>query len=90
MQFDKKINRLLAEWVSVINALVAVGIPSVTALLTAGFASSGPFTSDFSFLGFLGGLVFGGAAGMLMAGALCGVLATLIDIRNSLARKAES
>ena len=26
----------------------------------------------------------------LIAGALCGVLATLIDIRNSLARKADS
>ena len=90
MQFDKKINRFLAEWVSVINALVAVGIPSATALVTAAFAASGPFTRDFSFLGFVGGLVFGGAAGMLIAGALCGVLATLIDIRNSLARQADS
>ena len=89
MQFDKKINHFLAEWVSVINALVAVGIPSVTALVTAAFAASGPFTRDFSFLGFVGGLVFGGAAGMLIAGALCGVLATLIDIRNSLARQAD-
>lgn len=89
MQFDKKVNRLLAEWVSVINALVAIGIPSVAALVTAGVASSGPFTRDFSFLGFLGGLVFGGVAGILIAGALCGVLATLIDIRNSLAGKAD-
>ena len=89
MQFHKKINRFLAEWVSVINALVAIGIPAVTALVTASVAASGPFTSNFSLLGFIGGLVFGGATGMLIAGALCGVLATLIDIRNSLARETD-
>ena len=89
MQFHKKINRFLAEWVSVINALVAVGIPSVTALVTAGLASSGPLTRDFSFVGFLGGLVIGGAVGILIAGALCGVLAVLIDIRNSLVRQSD-
>jgi len=89
MQFHKKINRFLAEWVSVINALVAVGIPSVTALVTVGLASSGPLTRDFSFVGFLGGLVIGGAVGILIAGALCGVLAVLIDIRNSLVRQSD-
>ena len=90
MQFEKKVNRLLAEWVRVINAVAAIAIPSITALVTAGLASSGPLTRDFSFLGFLGGLVFGGVAGILFAGAVCGVVATLIDIRNSLARRADS
>ena len=38
--------------------------------------------------GFLGGSIAGGVAGILVAGSVCGVLAVLIDIRNSLAAQA--
>ncbi len=83
MSFHKKINRFLAEWVSAINALVAVGIPIVVGLV-AGIAAGAAGSGDFSFIAFLGGVIVGGAAGLLIAGSLCGVLAVLIDIRNSL------
>jgi len=88
MQFHKKINGFLAEWISFINAVMAVTIPCMSALVSASMASSGPFTREFSVLGFLGGLVFGGILGILISAALCGVLAVLIDIRNSLREQA--
>lgn len=84
MNFHKKINRFLAEWVSAINALVAVGVPIGAALTAGGLAGNAGF-GGFSILGFLGGFIAGGIAGLLLAGSLCGVLAVLIDIRNSLA-----
>ena len=84
MSFHKRINRFLAEWVSAINALVAVGIPVVAALGAGGLASNSVL-GGFSLIGFLGGFIAGGAVGVLVAGSLCGVLAVLIDIRNSLA-----
>ncbi len=84
MSFHKRINRFLAEWVSAINALVAVGIPVVAALGAGGLASNSVF-GGFSLIGFLGGFIAGGAVGVLVAGSLCGVLAVLIDIRHSLA-----
>ena len=84
MSFHKRINRFLAEWVSAINALVAVGIPVLAALGAGGLAGNSMFGS-FSLIGFLGGFIAGGAVGVLIAGSLCGVLAVLIDIRNSLA-----
>ena len=84
MSIHKRINRFLAEWVSAINALVAIGIPVVAALAAGGLASNSVF-GGFSFIGFLGGFLIGGAVGILAAGSLCGVLAVLIDIRNSLA-----
>ena len=80
MSFHQRINRFLADWVSVINALVAVGLPVIIALIVGGFAGSSLF-GGFSLIGFLVGLIAGG----LVAGPLCGVLALLIDIRNSLA-----
>ena len=83
MSFHKKINRFLAEWVSAINALVAVGVPIATALTAGGLAGNAGF-GGFSIMGFLGGFIAGGVAGLLLAGSLCGVLAVLIDIRNSL------
>ena len=86
MNFHKRVNRFLAEWVSVINALVAVGIPVVGALLMGGLAASA--FDDSSLAGFLGGAIAGGAGGVLVAGSVCGVLAVLIDIRNSLAAQA--
>ena len=45
MSFHKKINRFLAEWVSVINALVAVGVPVATALTAGGLAGNAGFGS---------------------------------------------
>lgn len=82
MSFHKKINKFLAEWVSAINALVAVGIPVLSALAAGSIAGSAG--RGFSVLGFLGGFIAGGVGGILIAGSLCGVLAVLIDIRNSL------
>lgn len=85
MNFHKRVNQLLAEWVSAINALVAIGIPVVGALLMGGLAAS---AFDSSLAGFLGGFIAGGVGGVLVAGSVCGVLAVLIDIRNSLAAQA--
>ena len=84
MSLHQRINRFLADWVSVINALVAVGLPVIIALIVGGFAGNSVF-GGFSLIGFLGGLIAGGLVGVLVAGPLCGVLALLIDIRNSLA-----
>ena len=84
MTFHQRINRFLAEWVSAINALVAVGIPLIAAL-GAGSAAGNAGFGGFSVIGFLGGFIAGGLVGVLLAGSLCGVLAVLIDIRNSLA-----
>ncbi|MCY3819226.1 MAG: hypothetical protein OXH52_07675 [Gammaproteobacteria bacterium] len=84
MSFHKKINRFLAEWVSAINALVAMGIPIVVGL-AAGIGAGSAGSDGFSFIAFVAGLIGGGLAGLLIAGSLCGVLAVLIDIRNSLA-----
>ena len=85
MNFHKRVNRFLAEWVSAINALVAIGIPVVAALVAGGLA--GNSFGRFSLMGFLGGSIAGGVAGILLAGSVCGVLAVLIDIRNSLAAR---
>ena len=76
MNMHHRVNRFLAEWVSAINALVAVGLPLVMGLIVANVIGGGLF-------GFLGGA----AAGVLVAGVVCGVLAVLIDIRNSLANR---
>ena len=86
MSLHKRVNRFLAEWVSAINALVAIGIPVVAALVAGGLAGSS--FGRFSLMGFLGGSIAGGVAGILLAGSVCGVLAVLIDIRNSLAGQA--
>ena len=83
MSFHKRINRFLAEWVSAINALAAVGIPAGAALLN-GAINSGDALGRFSFIAFVGGFLGGGVLGILLAGPLCGVLAVLIDIRNAL------
>lgn len=86
MNFHKRVNQLLAEWVSAINALVAIGIPVVGGLLMGGLAATAFDGSAFA--GFLGGFIAGGVGGVLVAGSVCGVLAVLIDIRNSLAAQA--
>ena len=86
MSLHKRVNRFLAEWVSAINALVAIRMPVVAALVAGGLA--GNSFGRFSFIGFLGGCIAGGVVGVLLAGSACGVLAVLIDIRNSLAAQA--
>ena len=58
----------------------------VAALVAGGLA--GNSFSRFSFIGFLGGSIAGGVVGILLAGSAYGVLAVLIDIRNSLAGQA--
>lgn len=67
-------NRFLASALSVGNALLAWVIILVSTLV-------GGLNEDFGGLvGFLGGLVVGGMLAILV----CGALALLIDIRNSL------
>ena len=86
MSFDKRVNSFLAGSISVINAVVAIGYPALTALMSGILmANLGP--GGFSFVAFLGGAVIGGLGGVLFAGIVCGVLAVLIDIRNSLSAK---
>ena len=82
MNLHKRVNQFLAESVSAINALMAIGIPVLAALVVGGLAGR------FSFLAFLGGAIAGGVVGIFIAGPVCGVLAVLIDIRNSLEAQA--
>ena len=82
MSFHTKINATLAAYVSVINALVAIGIPIVMGLTTGSIA--GNAVPGFSIMGFIGGFIAGALVGVLISGAVCGVLAVLIDIRNAL------
>ena len=86
MSFDKRVNSFLAGSVSVINALVAVSYPVLVALMT-GILTGNSVPGGFSFAAFLGGFIIGGLGGLLVAGTVCGMLAVLIDIRNSLTEK---
>ena len=79
MDLHERVNWFLAEWVSAINALVAVGLPLVVGLIV-GSVFDGLF-------GFVGGFLAGAVGGVLVVGGGCGVLAVLIDIRNSLANR---
>ena len=88
MSFDKRVNSFLAGSVSVINALVAVSYPVLAALMT-GILTGNSVPGGFSFAAFLGGLIIGGLGGLLVAGVVCGMLAVLIDIRNSLTEKGD-
>ena len=83
MDFAKRINGFLADSVSVINAVVAVGYPVLLAFSMGVFAGNA-LPGGFSFAAFLGGALMGGIGGLLFAGFFCGILAVLIDIRNSL------
>ena len=83
MSFHTRINAALAAYVSVINALVAIGIPIVMGLTTGSIAGNTAL-GGFSVMGFIGGFIAGALVGVLISGAVCGVLAVLIDIRNAL------
>ena len=87
MDFAQKVNSKLAESISVINAMVAVGYPILTGLVS-GILLQNIVPGDFSLGAFLFGLIFGGLGGLVFVGIVCGLLAVLIDIRNSLARGA--
>lgn len=86
MELARKINAFLAESISVINAVVAVGYPLLSAFATGIFVGNA-VPGGFSFAAFLGGAFMGGIGGLLFAGFFCGVLAVLVDIRNSLAAR---
>ncbi len=74
MEFVTAVNRFVAGAVSTANAVTAVLLPLVFALV--GSQAGG-------FLGFIGGLVIG----VMTAFVLCGLLALVIDIRNGLRDK---
>ena len=82
MSIHTRVNSFLAESVSAINALVALGLPLVSALTVGVLAGS--VGDGFSVVRFLGGAIVGAVAGALFAGPVCGVLAVLLDIRSGL------
>ena len=53
MSFDKRINSFLAGSISVINAVVAIGYPALTALMS-GILMGNLGPGGFSFVAFLG------------------------------------
>ena len=71
LSFHGRVNSALASFTSVVNALVALLIPIGTALILGVYDG---------FVGFVAGAFFG----TLIAGAVCGGLAILLDIRNTL------
>ena len=77
----EEVNRRLAGAVGTINALMLFGFPLIMGL---GYgAGLGTFSGSFG--GFIGGFVIGVLLGALGVFPVCGILAVLIDIRNSLA-----
>ena len=80
MRWHEKINRWLASSVSELNAFLALVIAAAVTLVVG--SSVGNAINNL-----LLGFIFGIAAGALVAVLVCGSLAILIDIRNSLARR---
>ena len=81
MSFHIKINSFLAEWISLINAFIAIGFPLLMGLW-GGIV--GDNVVGGGVIGFIGGFIVGSAVGALGSAGVCGVLAILIDIRNQL------
>ena len=79
MTYHQKINRWLADSVSAVNAIIAILVVVFFTLAGGRLADNVPG------IGFVLGCIFGGAAGAVVAVAVCGVLAVLIDIRSALA-----
>ena len=79
-RLGEEVNRRLAGAVGTINVLVLLGFPLVMGLVYGGtlgmFSGAG---------GFVGGFVGGVLLSALTVFPACGVVAVLIDIRNSLA-----
>ena len=74
------INRWLANALGVVNALVALGIIFVGAVVGGGIVTR---YID-SVIGVIIGCVLGAAVGIVVAVLVCGLVAVLIDIRNGL------
>ena len=74
------INRWLANALGVVNALVALGIMFVGAVVGGGIVTR---YID-SVIGVIIGCVLGAAVGIVVAVLVCGLVAVLIDIRNGL------
>lgn len=71
-------NRLLSSSLGVVNALLAVAIIAVG--VRAGLEDGATMMVG----GRVVGGIVGGALGVVAATLICGILATLIDIRNAL------
>ena len=83
-QAVKTINRTLADYLSVINAVVAVAIPLVIGLSMGSVVGNAPLLG-FSVIGFIGGFIGGVLIGGAVAAVVCGQIAVQIDIRNRIA-----
>jgi len=70
-------NHFLASMVSGLNAVIAV-------LIIIVFAGIGAAASDQAQASPLVGLILGGLSGLVVATLVCGLLALMIDIRNTL------
>ena len=81
MNFHIKINSFLAEWISLINALIAIGVPLLMGLWLGIVFDN---VVGGGVIGFIGGFILGSAVGALSMAGVCGMLAILIDIRNQL------
>ena len=81
MSFHIKFNSFLAESISLINALIAIGVPLLMGLWLGIVFDN---VVGGGVIGFIGGFILGSAIGALSMAGVCGVLAILIDIRNQL------
>ena len=82
-QAVKTINRTLADYLSVINAIVAVALPLVIGL-SMGSVAGNSLLRGFSVIGFIGGFIGGVLVGGAVVAVVCGQIAVQIDIRNRL------
>ena len=80
MRWHEKINRWLATFISELNAALALALITVAGLVGSAIGSAAINN------GFLG-LIFGIAAGGMVTVQVCGIIAILIDIRNSMAHR---
>jgi hypothetical protein len=71
-------NRLLSSGLAIVNALLAIGIIAVG--VRSGLQENTAFMAG----GKVAGALVGGVLGVVAATIVCGILATLIDIRNAL------
>lgn len=83
-QAVKTINRTLADYLSAINAIVAVAAPLVIGL-SMGSVMGNSLFRGFSVIGFIGGFIGGMLVGGAVVAVVCGQIAVQIDIRNRLA-----
>ena len=82
MQWHEKINTTLATSISLVNAIIAIALPSMGFLV--GLVAGG------GFFGKLLMAIAGVIAGTLASFAACGITAVLIDIRRGLGMGSET